>query len=637
MRHFLYLVIAILIFCQIGYSQSNIKTAPLGFDLVKEDIPKGKIDTVTYKSKTVGVGRKALIYTPPGYSKKAKYPVLYLLHGIGGDEKEWYNGGQPQVILDNLYSKGKLEPMIVVMPNGRAMKDDRATGNIFDKEKLAAFATFENDLLNDLIPFVEKKYSVLKDREHRAIAGLSMGGGQTLNFGLGNLDQFAWVGGFSSAPNTKKPEELFPDPAKSKEQLKLLFISCGDKDGLLSFSQRTHDYAKANQIPHLYYVIPGGLHDFNVWKESLYQYAQLLFKPVTISLQPTTLKDAYAGKFVIGTAMNTPQIKEEDTVAVRVIKENFNAIVAENCMKSGPIQPKEGEFDFTLADKFVEFGVKNNMHITGHCLVWHSQAPRWFFTDSLGNQVAPEVLKERMKKHIYTVVGRYKGKVKGWDVVNEAIEDDGSFRKSKFYQILGEDFIKYAFQYAHEADPDCELYYNDYSEAIPTKRDGIAAMVKKLIDQGIRVDAIGMQCHVGLDYPSLEDYEKAIQTYAALGVKVMVTEMDISVLPQPDWNRGADIATNIEYKEKLNPYTQGMPDSARVALDQRYSDFFKLFLKYDDAFTRVTVWGVNDANSWKNGFPVRGRTDYPLLFDRKNQPKSVVQVLIDLANNYNKK
>lgn len=357
----------------------------------------------------------------------------------------------------------------------------------------------------------------------------------------------------------------------------------------------------------------------------------------TSGFAQSTLKDAYAGKFVIGTAMNTPQILERDEAAVRVIKENFNAIVAENCMKAGPMQPKEGEFDFEQADKFVEFGVKNNMHITGHCLIWHSQAPRWFFTDSLGNQVSPEVLKERMKTHIYTVVRRYKGKIKGWDVVNEAIEDDGSYRKSKFYQILGEDFIKYAFQYAHEADPDCELYYNDYSEAIPTKRDGIAAMVKKLKDQGIRIDAVGMQCHVGLDYPSMEDYEKAIQTYAALGVKVMVTEMDISVLPMPVRNLGADIATNVAYQESLNPYTKGLPDSVSTALANRYAEFFKLFLKYDDAFTRVTVWGVNDANSWKNGFPVRGRTDYPLLFDRNNQPKAVVPVLIDLAKNYKAK
>lgn len=354
----------------------------------------------------------------------------------------------------------------------------------------------------------------------------------------------------------------------------------------------------------------------------------------TTGFAQSTLKEAYAGKFVIGTAMNTPQILEQNAEEVKVIKENFNAIVAENCMKSGPMQPEEGKFNFELADKFVEFGIQNNMHITGHCLVWHSQAPRWFFTDSEGKEVSAEVLKERMKTHIYTVVRRYKGKIKGWDVVNEAIEDDGSYRKSKFYQILGEDFIKYAFQYAHEADPDCELYYNDYSEAIPAKRDGIAAMVKKLKDQGIRIDAVGMQCHVGLDYPSLEDYEKAIQTYAALGVKVMVTEMDISVLPMPVRNLSSDIATSVAYQEKLNPYTQGLPDSVSMALAERYSDFFKLFLKYDDAFTRVTFWGVNDANSWKNGFPVRGRTDYPLLFGRDNQPKAVVPVLIDLAKNY---
>ena len=629
------LIAGLLLLCLSGLAQTEFKSPPQGFDIARESTPHGKIDTITYNSKTVGTDRRALIYTPPGYSKDKKYPVLYLLHGIGGDEKEWFVNGHPEVILDNLYAEKKVESMIVVLPNGRAMKDDRATGNIMAPDKVQAFATFEKDLLNDLIPYIEKNFPVIKDREHRAIAGLSMGGGQSLNFGLGNLDQFAWVGGFSSAPNTKKPEELVPNPEVAKSKLKLLWISCGDKDGLIPFSKRTHDYLAANQVPHIYSVIPGGFHDFKVWKESLYHYSQLLFKPVNITMQQPTLKDAYAGKFYIGTALNTPQITGKDTAAVKVIIENFSAIVPENCMKSGPIQPKEGEFDFTLADQFVEFGIQNNKFITGHCLVWHSQAPRWFFTGSDGKEVSREVLLERMKKHIYTVVGRYKGKIKGWDVVNEAIEDDGSYRKSKFYQILGEDFIKYAFQYAHEADPDCELYYNDYSEAIPAKRDGIAAMVKKLKDQGVRIDAIGMQCHVGLDYPSLEDYEKAIQIYSALGVKVMVTEMDISVLPMPVRNLGADIATNVEYKEKLNPYVQGLPDSARIALENRYLDFFKLFLKYDDAFTRVTVWGVNDANSWKNGFPIRGRTDYPLLFDRKNQPKSVVPLLIELAKNYN--
>lgn len=259
-------------------SQNTVIPAPLGYDIIRTDIPHGKIDTISYKSATVGTTRKALIYTPPGYSKDIKYPVFYLLHGIGGNEKEWLNGGHPEVILDNLYAQNKIEPMIVVMPNGRAMKDDRATGNVFDNEKVEAFATFEKDLLNDLIPFIEKNYPVKTDREHRAIAGLSMGGGQSLNFGLGNLDIFAWVGGFSSAPNTKKPEELIPDPAKTKKQLKLLWISCGDKDRLISFSKRTHDYLEENKVPHIYYVEPGGVHDFNVWKSGLYHFSQLLFK-----------------------------------------------------------------------------------------------------------------------------------------------------------------------------------------------------------------------------------------------------------------------------------------------------------------------------------------------------------------------
>lgn len=260
-------------------AQEITKHAPDGFDVPQTSIPHGKLDTISYTSKTVGANRKALIYTPPGYSKKNKYPVLYLLHGIGGDEKEWSNGGQPQVILDNLYAQKKLTPMIVVMPNGRAMKDDRATGNIFDSLKVQAFSTFEKDLLNDLIPHIERKYPVNKDREQRAIAGLSMGGGQSLNFGLGNLDKFAWVGGFSSAPNTKTPEVLVPDPSKAKAQLKLLWISCGIDDGLMSFSKRTHDYLQQHDVPHIFYVEPGA-HDFNVWKNDLYMFSQLIFKPV---------------------------------------------------------------------------------------------------------------------------------------------------------------------------------------------------------------------------------------------------------------------------------------------------------------------------------------------------------------------
>ena len=282
MRHLFSFLLVLLVVGYNASSQTTITPAPAGFDIALTAIPHGKIDTIIYDSKTVGNKRKALIYTPPGYSKDKKYPVLYLLHGIGGDQKEWLTGGQPQVILDNLYAENKLEPMIVVMPNGRAMKDDRATGNIMASDKVQAFATFEKDLLKDLIPYIEKNYPVIKDAEHRAIAGLSMGGGQSLNFGLGNLDRFAWIGGFSSAPNTKLPAELVPVPEDSRKKLKLLWISCGDKDGLITYSKRTHDFLNANNVSHIYYV-DHGYHDFKVWKNSLYMFSQLLFKPVDVS------------------------------------------------------------------------------------------------------------------------------------------------------------------------------------------------------------------------------------------------------------------------------------------------------------------------------------------------------------------
>src|SRR6476646_483022 len=256
MKQIVFILSFVLISVFVSVAQPSEKHAPAGYDSLRAGLAHGKIDTIWYPSATVGNKRRTLVYTPPGFSKKNKYPVLYLLHGIGGDEKEWLNGAQPQVILDNLYADGKIEPMIVVMPNGRAMKDDRAIGNIFDSAKVQAFANFEKDLLNDLIPFIEKNYPVLKDRDHRAIAGLSMGGGQSLNFGLGNLDKFAWIGAFSPAPNTKTPEQLVPDPGQARDQIKLLWISCGDADGLLSFSQRTHDYLVKNNVPHIFYLQP---------------------------------------------------------------------------------------------------------------------------------------------------------------------------------------------------------------------------------------------------------------------------------------------------------------------------------------------------------------------------------------------
>jgi len=250
--------------------------APEGFDKARDGIAHGKLEMVEYDSKSVGNKRKALVYTPPGYSADTKYPVLYLLHGIGGDEEEWRRGGQPNVILDNLIADKKAVPMIIVMPNGRAQPDDRPGPNAM--ATAPAFGKFDQDLLGSLIPFIEATYSVIKDRESRALAGLSMGGGQSLNFGLGNLDTFAWVGGFSSAPNTKPGAELVPDPEKATKQLKLLYVSCGNKDGLIRISQGVHGYLKEKNVPHIWHV-DDHAHDFQHWKKALYNFSQLIFKP----------------------------------------------------------------------------------------------------------------------------------------------------------------------------------------------------------------------------------------------------------------------------------------------------------------------------------------------------------------------
>jgi enterochelin esterase-like enzyme len=245
-----------------------------GFDRKRDDIPHGQLVMIQYESKTVGTQRKMQVYTPPGYAPQNKYPVLYLLHGIGGDETEWQRFAQPDILLDNLIADGKAVPMIVVMPNGRAQENDRAEGNVF--ATAAAFEVFERDLLDDVIPAIESRYGVHADREHRALAGLSMGGGQSLNFGLTHLEKFAWVGGFSSAPNTKRPAELIPDPELTR-QLKLLWLSCGSRDGLIRISQEFHAYLKDQDVPHVWHVTDHG-HDPPEWKQALYHFVQKVFQ-----------------------------------------------------------------------------------------------------------------------------------------------------------------------------------------------------------------------------------------------------------------------------------------------------------------------------------------------------------------------
>ncbi len=338
-----------------------------------------------------------------------------------------------------------------------------------------------------------------------------------------------------------------------------------------------------------------------------------------------SLKGAFGDDFLVGVAINRLQSSGQDTAAVAVITKHFNSIVAENCMKCEAIHPEENRYDFTAADSLMDFGQENDMAIIGHCLIWHSQCAPWFFVDKEGNQVSADILKQRMKDHITTIVSRYKGRVRGWDVVNEAILEDGTYRPSKFYEILGEEYIPLAFQYAHEADPDAELYYNDYAMNMPAKRQAAVNLVSSLKERGLRIDAVGMQGHMGMDYPDIDEFEESINAFAAAGVNVMVTEWDMSALPTV--SRSANIADKVEYEKTMNPYPDGLPDSISREWNARMKAFFELFLRHSDVITRVTAWGVSDGDSWKNDYPMKGRKEYPLLFDRNYQPKPFVKEL----------
>ena len=345
---------------------------------------------------------------------------------------------------------------------------------------------------------------------------------------------------------------------------------------------------------------------------------------------PATLKDAYRDSFYVGAAINAAQITGSDARGVAIVTAQFNSISPENVLKWGNIHPRPDTYSFELPDKYVEFGERNHMFIVGHNLIWHAQTPDWVFQDEKGNPLTREALLKRMHDHIFAVVGRYKGRIQSWDVVNEALNEDGTLRQSKWLKIIGEDYIAKAFQYAHEADPQAELNYNDYSLENEPKRNGAIALIKKLQAQGIAVAVVGIQGHDGLDWPSVEAEDATITAFAKLGVKVAITELDIEVLP-PVAPGSADVSLRVKADPKLNPYVNGLPDTVQKALAKRYADLFGVYLKHRAAMSRVTFWGVTDGDSWRNNWPVRGRTDYPLLFDRAGQPKPAFDAVIQQA------
>ncbi|MCC9167373.1 endo-1,4-beta-xylanase [Pontibacter harenae] len=346
---------------------------------------------------------------------------------------------------------------------------------------------------------------------------------------------------------------------------------------------------------------------------------------------PATFKEVYKDAFYVGAAVNGRQAFGADSQATAIMKEHFSTISPENLLKWESVHPKPNEYNFAPADAYVALGEQNDLFVVGHTLVWHNQTPKWVFEDAQGNPASKEVLLQRMEDHISTVAGRYNGKVDGWDVVNEALNDDGTLRQSKWLQIAGEEFLAKAYQAARKAAPEAELYYNDYNMWKPEKRDGAIRLVSKLQEQGIKVDGIGMQGHWGLKNPSLEQIEESIVAFSKLG-KVMITELDIDVLPNPSNRQGADIDATFEFDEKYNLYTDGLPDSVQQQLTDRYAEIFRLFQKHSDKISRVTFWGVTDNDSWLNDWPMRGRTSYPLLFDRNYQPKPALEAALKVAS-----
>ncbi len=348
------------------------------------------------------------------------------------------------------------------------------------------------------------------------------------------------------------------------------------------------------------------------------------------AVSQTALKEVFKHDFLVGAALNQSQFSGSDEKGAALAAAQFNTITPENDLKWERVHPALDIYAFDAPDKYVEFGEKNGMAIIGHTLVWHNQTPRDVFQDADGKMVDRETLLKRMHDHIAAVVGRYKGRIKGWDVVNEALNEDGSLRQSQWMKIIGEEYLVKAYEFAHEADPSAELYYNDFSLENAPKREGAIALIKKLQSQGVRIAAVGTQGHYKMNWPSMEQVESTIVEFAKLGVKVNFTELDLDVVPVTQRNQGGDVALNSQKQLMADVYANGLPDSAQEALARRYSDLFAVFVKHADDVDRVTFWGVTDGDSWLNS---GGRVNYPLLFDRNHAPKPAFFAVIKVGMN----
>ena len=344
-----------------------------------------------------------------------------------------------------------------------------------------------------------------------------------------------------------------------------------------------------------------------------------------------SLSDKYKDLFYIGAAINEDIIMGRDLQSENIVTSEFNSVTPENSLKWMYVQPSPNKFNFVAADRYVELGIKNNMYIVGHALVWHNQ-----LADFMKNKISPDEFNKHVETHIDRVVSRYNERIDAWDVVNEAFNEDGSLRESIFKKQMGDNYIEDVFKLAKKADPNADLIYNDYNLYKPAKRAGVLRMVKKLQNNGTKISAVGVQAHWSLKFPSLNEIEQIILDISDLDVDVIFTEIDITVLPNPWELVGAEVTQNFDKFEgdpKMDPYPNGLPDEIEAQLAKRYQDIFKLFIKHQDKISRVTFWGVMDRHSWLNDWPIKGRTNYPLLFDRNYQPKSAFKMLSNLVDN----
>jgi endo-1,4-beta-xylanase len=355
--------------------------------------------------------------------------------------------------------------------------------------------------------------------------------------------------------------------------------------------------------------------------------AALIVAPLAV-IEVPPLKSLAPSSLHVGAALNQAQVDGRDAAATAIVVQHFNSITPENLLKWEAVHPDPDRYDFEAADRFVAFGRAHDMQIVGHTLVWHQQTPAWVFGGASGRTGDRATVLGRMRAHIMAVVGRYRGRVHAWDVVNEALEEDGTLRRTAWRDAIGDDYIARAFEFAREADPQAQLIYNDYNLWKPAKRDGAIALVNRLRQQGIRVDGIGEQAHWGLSDPPIAQIDAAIGALASgAGVRIALTELDVDVLPREPDQWGADLSRKAQIRATTNIYPNGLPDAQQQQLARRYAEIFETVLRHRERVSRVTFWGVTDAQSWLHDFPIPGRINYPLLWDHHARPKPALDAV----------